>query len=257
MADLNVPTHDNKKLEAVVEKINNHTQLQTYWQCSNVVAIDRLKYNDHGPIHIKIVTNLALKLFRMLMKSELISSIEENYQFSRDDAEIVVVMGACLHDVGHIVHRTNHEEFSVALAPPLIADMIGDLYDVRELAIMTSEILHAIYAHRTDIQPLTVEAGVIKIADALDMETGRARIPYDKGSASIHAVSAIAIEKVRISEGTEKPICIDIQMSNSAGIYQLDNLLKRKLETSGLSEHFELRAEITGEEKKIVETYKI
>ncbi len=45
-------------------------------------------------------------------------------------------------------------------------------------------------------------------------------------------------------------------MANSAGIFQLDNLLKRKLERSGIKEHFEIRVEIQ-EERKIVEQYQI
>ncbi len=46
-------------------------------------------------------------------------------------------------------------------------------------------------------------------------------------------------------------------MSNSAGIFQLDNLLKPKLLRSGIQQYFEIRAEITGEEKKIVSRYEI
>jgi len=94
LSELRVPARSNKKLQTVIDRINQHVQLQTYWQCSNIVAIDRLGFNDHGPIHIKIVTNLALKLFRMLTQSDLTSSIEENYEFTHDDAEVVVVVGA-------------------------------------------------------------------------------------------------------------------------------------------------------------------
>jgi len=96
------------------------------------------------------------------------------------------------------------------------------------------------------------------VADALDLEEGRARIPFKIGTASIHAVSALAIEKVRLCKGKHKPICIEIKMSNSAGIFQIDNLLKQKLQRSGIKEHFEIRAEIVGaEEKKILDRYEI
>jgi len=254
---LNVPVHENAKLQTLVERVEAHDTLRTYWQCSNVIAINRMGINDHGPIHIKIVTNMALKMFRILTEQGLTPSIVADHGLTNEDAECVVVLASCLHDIGHVVHRHNHEEFSVSLAPPLIRELIDGLYAGRERAIITSETLHAIYAHRTDVDPLTVEAGVLKVADALDMEQGRARIPFEKGSPTIHAVSAMAIEKVHVHPGENKPVCIEIRMSNSAGIFQIDNLLKRKLQSSGLKDHYEIRVDIRGEEKKIVSHYEI
>lgn len=254
---LSLPLQNNEKLGRVVGNIEGNAALETYWNCSNVNTIDRLGFNDHGPIHIKIVTNIALKLLRMLVEAGIKTSIEQDHKLSAEDAEVVIVCAACLHDIGHIVHRTNHEEFSVALAPPLIDEFLKGVYEGSTKGIMLSEILHGIYSHRTDITPFTIEAGVLKIADALDMEQGRARIPFMQGSPSIHAVSATAIEKVILSPGEGKPICIQIQMSNSAGIFQIDNLLKEKLQTSGIKEYFEIQAEISGEEKKILERYEI
>jgi metal-dependent HD superfamily phosphatase/phosphodiesterase len=104
--------------------------------------------------------------------------------------------------------------------------------------------------------PLTIEAGTVCIADALDMKEGRARIPFTIGKVDIHAVSAMAIDDVEISSG-EKPIEIKIKMSNSAGIFQIDNLLKPKLKSSGLTEYVKISAEISGEEKKILESFEL
>lgn len=255
--NLNLPAGDNAQLKELLARINAHTRLQTYWQCSNVIAVDRLGINDHGPVHIKIVCNLALKLLRLLVEQGIPPSVERDYGLTAHDAEVVVVLAGCLHDIGHIVHRDGHEQFSVALAQPLIAELLRGLYDEREQAILTSETLHAILAHDTPVRPLTLEAGVLKVADALDMEQGRARIPFQKGSLSIHAVSAMAIEKVQVRPGDERPICIEITMSNSAGIFQLDNLLKPKLLHSGIQHYFEIRAQITGQEKKIVTRYEL
>jgi hypothetical protein len=255
--ELNLPVGENRKLATLVGRAARHTRLQTYWHCSNAIAVERMGINDHGPVHIKIVSNMALKILRLLMEQGIRTGVEENYQLTKEDAEVIVVLAGCLHDIGHIVHRYMHEEFSVALAPPFIEDLLQGLYNEREEAIITSETLHAIIAHDTDVQPLTVEAGVLKVADALDMEQGRARIPFSKGSLSIHAVSAMAIERVQVLRGEEKPVCIQITMTNSAGIFQLDNLLKPKLLYSGIKDYFEIRAEITGEEKKIVSRYEI
>jgi metal-dependent HD superfamily phosphatase/phosphodiesterase len=254
---LNIPVKQNKKLEIIVQRINESITLNTYWYCSNITAIDRMGINDHGPVHIRIVANLALKILRMLIEANVQPSVEKHHKLTRDDAEVIVVLAAALHDIGHIVHRANHEPFSVALAANLLSELLVGLYEPRERAIITAEVLHAIYAHDTHVEPLTVEAGALKIADALDMEEGRARIPFKAGSLTIHAVSATAIEDVQIRKGDKRPICIEIKMSNSAGIFQIDNLLKEKLKRSGLAEYFEIRAEITGEEKKLIERYEL
>jgi len=254
---LNLPLHGNEQLQQVVERVDRSVRLATLWTASNVTAIDRMHINDHGPVHVKIVTNIALKLLRLLGEGGVVSSVVANYEMDPEDAEVVVCLASALHDIGHVIHRHNHEELSLVLAPPLIEEFLVDLYPEKEATILKGEILHAIYAHRRDIQPLTVEAGVVKIADALDMESGRARIPFKSGSASIHSVSAMAIRKVLIMKGEERPVKIDIQMTNSAGIFQLDSLLREKMKRSGIAEHFEVLAEVQGEEEKIVTRYTI
>jgi len=170
---------------------------------------------------------------------------------------VIVCLACVLHDIGHVIHRHRHEELSLTLAPPLIQEFLGEIYPEKEATILEGEILHAIHAHRREILPLTVEAGVVKIADALDMESGRARIPFTTGKASIHSVSAMAIKKVLLAKGEERPVKIHIKMSNSAGIFQLDNLLREKLKRSGIAPYFEVTGEVVGEEQKIVERYTI
>lgn len=254
---LNIPTHGNERLEKVVARIDASERLSTLWAASNVVAIDRMHINDHGPVHVKIVANIALKLLRLLLEGGVTPSIVADHHLQEEDAEVVVVLAAALHDIGHVIHRHNHEELSLVLAPGLIEEFLAGIYTVREATIIEGEVLHAIHAHRRDIQPLTVEAGVVKVADALDMESGRARIPFTAGEMTIHSVSAMAIKKVRIGKGEDRPVRIEIEMANSAGIFQLDNLLREKLKTSGIAQYFEVIGEIAGEEKKIVNRYTI
>ena len=98
----------------------------------------------------------------------------------------------------------------------------------------------------------------MRVADALDMEKGRARIPFKAGKVDIHSVSALSIEKVDIQEGEEKPVTVRIRMSNSAGIFQIDELLKPRIENSGLQNYIHVVAEITSEkERKIIEKFEI
>jgi metal-dependent HD superfamily phosphatase/phosphodiesterase len=254
----NIPFRNNAKLKHVIDKVKEDTKLQSFWKCANVMAIDRMGYTDHGPTHVKIVANLALKLLRILVDRQIKPSIVRNYGMKNEDAEVVVVLGAIFHDLGMVVARQDHEKYSVLIALEFIEKFLTPIYSEEERAIISSEVLHAIVAHEQPNKPLTVEAGIVGIADALDMEAGRARIPFKSGKIDIHAVSALSIEKVEIIEGEEKPITIKIMMSNSAGVFQIDELLKPRIEKSGLQEYFHVVAEITGEkERKIIEKFEI
>ena len=258
----NLPDRNNRKLKLVMEQIKSDTRLQTCWRCANVMAIDRMGYTDHGPTHVKIVANMALKILRILIDNQVVPSIVKNYGFKNEDAEVVVVLGSIFHDLGMIVIRNNHEIYSSLIAIEFIESSLKTAYNPEERIIMTSEILHAIVAHEHSEmptnRPLTVEAGVVGIADALDMEAGRARIPFQSGKIDIHAVSALSIEKVEIIEGGKKPVTIRITMSGSAGIFQIDELLKPRIETSKLQDYIHVIAEIAGtEEKKIIDKFEI
>jgi len=254
---LRLPIRGNEALGQLVDRIDRSERLQVLWTSSNVTALERLQINDHGPVHIRIMANIALKLLRLLSAGGVSPSVVADHGLQEDEAEVIVTLASVLHDVGHVIHRRDHEALSLILAAPMIDELLDGLYDVRTATILKSEALHAIYAHQREIQPLTIEAGVVKVADALDMEAGRARIPFKTGEPTIHSVSALAIRKVTLGAGETRPIKISIEMSNSAGIYQLDNLLREKLKNSTLAPHVEVVAEITGEEEKIVERYSI
>ena len=58
--------------------------------------------------------------------------------------------------------------------------------------------------------------------------------------------------------GKERAVRIEIAMSNSAGIFQVDELLATKLRGSGLEEHVEVVARIDAEhEKRLVPVFRI
>jgi metal-dependent HD superfamily phosphatase/phosphodiesterase len=254
----NLPYRDNGKLKQIMDMVKKDTKLQSFWKCSNVMAIERMGYTDHGPTHVKIVANLSLKLVRILVDNQVKPSIVKDYGMKNEDAEVVVVLGSIFHDLGMIVIRNNHQIYSALVALEFVQKYLTPLYSEEEQAVMCSEVLHAIVSHERPYSPLTVEAGIVGIADALDMEAGRARIPFQAGKIDIHAVSALSIEKVEIIEGNKKPITIKITMSNSAGVFQIDELLKPRIENSGLQDYFHVVAEITGEkERKIIDKFEI
>jgi metal-dependent HD superfamily phosphatase/phosphodiesterase len=207
-------------------------------------------YTDHGPTHVKIVANSALKMLRILVEKKVVPSIVKSYGLKNEDAEVVVVLGAMFHDLGIVVTRDGHEQYGVLLALGFVERYLQGIYSEEERMIVVSEVLHAIVSHEEPHKPLTLEAGIVRVADALDMEKGRARIPFQAGKVDIHSVSALSIEKVDIQEGEEKPIVINIAMSNSAGIFQVDQLLKPRIENSGLGNYIHVVAEITGEKER-------
>ena len=156
------------------------------------------------------------------------------------------------------VHREGHEDFSLFLAEPKMRELLDGLYEEPELTVIASEVLQAITSHRADGKPLTLEAGIVRVADALDMAKGRSRIPFERGRVSIHSLSAAAIDEVKIKDGDERPIKIEILMNNSSGIYQVDGLLKAKLRGSGLEPYVEVVAHIDTEaEKRLVPIYRL
>jgi len=255
---LNVPSRHNEKLAQLLARINEDVELQQLWKCANINAVDRSSMSDHGQVHIQIAANAALKMLRLLADAGVETSVVKDYGLTYEDAEVIVVLAACLHDVGMAVHRQDHEVYSLTLAAPKARELLTGIYQEPELTIMVSEVLHAVIAHRWDVPCNTIEAGIIKVADALDMTQGRSRIPFEAGQTNIHSISAMAIDSVALEKGETVPIRVVITMNNSAGIFQVDELLKRKLRNSTIAPYVQVVARIEGEtEKRLLEFYSI
>jgi metal-dependent HD superfamily phosphatase/phosphodiesterase len=255
---IRVPVRGNRKLRTIVERVNDDAQLKGWWHVANVNAVLRMEINDHSWVHIQIVANIALKLLRQLVKHGIEPSMVRDYGYAADDAEVVVTLGALLHCIGMAVHRDGHEDFSLFLAEPKMRQLLAGLYEEPDVTVICSEVLQAITSHREYGKPLTLEAGIVRVADALDMAQGRSRIPFEHGRVSIHSLSAAAIDEIEIGDGQAAPIGIEILMNNSSGIYQVDGLLKAKLRGSGLEPYVEVTAHIDTEaEKRLVPIYRL
>ena len=255
---IRVPTRGNRKLRRLIDHVNADPELKAWWHVANVNAVVRLAINDHSWVHVQIVTNIALKLCRLLVKHGVEPSLVRDYAFEPDDSEVVVVLAALLHDVGMSIHRRDHEDWSLFLAEPKMRQLLDDVYEEPDRTVVVSEALQAITSHRADGEPLSLEAGILRVADALDMAKGRSRIPFERGSFSIHSLSAAAVDEVRIADGESRPVRVEIVMNNSSGIYQVDGLLKAKLRGSGLEPYVEVVARIdTDAEKRLVPVYRL
>lgn len=254
---IRVPIENNELLEQVLTRINLNEEIITLWKVINVNAVDRLGITDHGPVHFQIVANSALRIKRLLVKAGIEMSVTKNFDLSNDYAEVIVFLASLLHDLGLSINRENHEEYSLFLTNTLLREML-DFMPIQERVIVIAETLHAIISHRWEGKPITVEAGIVRVADALDLTKGRSRIPFELEKIDIHSVSANAIDNVEIGEGTEKPVQITISMNNNAGIFQVDELLKRKLFNSGIEKYIEVKAYILqNDEKKLVKEFSV
>jgi uncharacterized protein len=254
--NIHVPLNGNTLLEKALANINQDVEIKTLWRVLNVNAIDRLGMSDHGPVHFQVVANIAIRLTRILIKHEIEMSIHKYYDLSNQYAELVVLLASVFHDLGMSINREGHEEFSLFLSNQILHRTL-DFLPVDERTIVISEVLHAIISHRSKGKPLTIEAGIVRVADALDMSEGRSRIPYQAGYVDIYSLSAAAIDKVTISEGTDKPIQINILMNNSAGLFQVDELLKQKLTGSGIERYVKVQALVGENEKRLLEEFEL
>ncbi|AEH37188.1 HD domain-containing protein [Halopiger xanaduensis] len=236
----------DEKLNEVLEFVETDEEIQTYLEAQNVNAVDRMRYNDHGAKHIEIVRNRALCLYDLL-KAGGVEFHAKQQGLAEEDESVIIALAATLHDVGHVVHRDEHVYYSIPLAADILDRVLPKFYDLAETVRVKGEVLHAILCHHTAETPLTTEAGVIRVADALDMESGRSRIPYEQGGRGINTLSSQAIQRVTLTEGDSRPVMVEIAMTNAAGVYQVDNLLKAKLRNSGLEDEIRIVAVNTNE----------
>jgi metal-dependent HD superfamily phosphatase/phosphodiesterase len=248
-AKVRAPTRGNRKLEGFLDSVNEDEQVRAWWYMAQTHA-ERLGMSDHSWVHMQIVLNIALRLLRLLVKAGVEPSVVADHGMRERDAEVIVAGGALLHDVGMSIHRADHEEYSLFLASGALDRLLAGSYREPERTVIASEILHAIIGHRRRGEPYTLEAGVVRVADALDMAQGRTRIPLEAGHEGIHSISAAAIDEVRIEAGEERPVKIEIELNNSAGIFQVDDLLATKIRDTPLEGKLEVVAKIEGESEK-------
>ena len=142
------------------------------------------------------------------------------------------------------------------IANPILDRLLKTVYpeDPALSVRLKSEILHSLFSHDEEIECLSVEAGAAKVADGTDMAGGRARIPYKTGKVDIHSLSALSITKVEIEGGDRKPVRILVSMTNPAGVFQIEEVLERKIRTSGIQDLVEVIALEKGVQIRRTET---
>jgi len=238
-----------------INRINSMREVAEFLEASNVTLVKRLKYNDHGITHARIVVDNALKIRSLLAKRGVRMDVVD-HEVSEDLDEVVLFLAAIFHDSGNPLHRAYHERVGLFWVKELMEKALRD-FRLKERTAILSDALHACVSHecRDELVPITVEAGIIAVADALDMEKGRARIPYKLGKRDIHSFSALAIDKVSIEEGRRVPVNILVKMTDTAGVFQVSELLGYRLRNSGLKQYFHVKAKLVkeGEARETIE----
>jgi metal-dependent HD superfamily phosphatase/phosphodiesterase len=243
-------------MEALLKILENDVEVQTLLKQANILTINRLGYNDHGPVHAKIVTENALKLLDLLLKADIKPNIIKESLGDVEDVKNVVVLSAYLHDIGCSINRDRHGVHGTYLAIPIAKRILMDLYnDEKKVYSLLPIVLEGILCHLGNFKPSCLEAGLIAVADGTDITEGRARIPFRIGKRDIHEYSSIAIKSVEIKKGEKKPIRIEVRMTSTAGVFQVEKILLDKIMKSKLDKHIEVVSIIKTEKKEYRDVY--
>lgn len=221
----------------------NDKRTRALWDMTAYITIGKLGYNDHGQVHAQVVAANALRMAEILTRYGVPLDVERSGAGDRDDAMLVLLAAAMLHDIGNQIHREGHQGYGVTLAAPILERLLQQIYpDDTKRQTMTSFILSAIATHDLNPLPVTMEAAIVAVADGTDMTEGRGRAVFDLGKVDSHSLSALAVQEVVIEEGETTPIDITVLIDNPAGIFQVENILAPKVMATYLAEYVTLRA---------------
>lgn len=215
-------------------------EYEYYFNTTNYIVLNVYQFNDHGSIHVLLTTRRALELLKILKKFG-IQTTAEKLGKSFEWSKFIVAFGALFHDIGNMIHRENHYLFSTVLAEPII-DRLAKEFEKSDWLLLKALTLNAIYTHDEATHCTTIEGSCVTVADGCDMEQGRSRLVHKHDRVDIHSVSALAIEKVEIQEGDSRtPIVIDVRMKHLSGIFQVDEILTKKVKNSLLTGKVRIR----------------
>lgn len=216
-------------------------EVRANWDMADYLVVTKMGFNDHGEVHHKVVATAAASLLQLLVEREIEPDVVVSGAGDRDDAFLVTISAALLHDIGNQIHRVGHHSLGLILALPLLDRLLAEIYpEVEQRYELRGFILHAIHTHDIDVPPLTLEAAIVAVADACDMTKGRSRYAFDLGTINIHSVGGLSIERVTIAQGQSKPIRIRVELSNSAGIFPVEEYLVPKVNAGALAPYVEV-----------------
>src|ERR687883_1549650 len=239
MIRLGIDAPPGSRTAQVVQLLESDIEVQTLWYMANRTS-KRAAVNDHGPVHVRTCMHFGQHLLRLLMEAGVQPNCITDHGMSEDDATAVVFLALALHDVGMSIHRDRHELLSVPIALDWLRRKLPPIYQEPQLTVVVSEVVHAVLAHNVNERCLTIEAGIVKVADALDMTKGRSRKAIASGKIDIHSISAAAVEAVRVTRGVNRPVRVEVDINNPAAIFHLNEVFGQKLARSSIRDYVEV-----------------
>ena len=247
-------SHLERKSIEVANYIFHDPEIQALQDYANTVSIKRLGFNDHGPVHMRTAALNALIMFDLLHSAGIKFNLEAEKLGTYEDSEVCVLTASLLHDVGMTATRDHHEIIGIMFAEPIIRRMLDAIYkdNIPKKTILKAMIIEGIFGHMATQKIYSLEAGLVLIGDGCDMEKGRSRITtllsQQPRVGDIHKYSASSIQKVNILRGDKKPIKILIEMSQSAGFFQIEEVLFPKIISSPIKPYIELYGQVKDKE---------
>ncbi|MEM4389161.1 MAG: hypothetical protein QXG98_00680 [Candidatus Micrarchaeia archaeon] len=239
-------TRGNKRLQEILERVFHNVEVNELFACSKQRARE-LNLNEHGHHHALITASYALEILRILQESGHIPERLKHGSvvLEKEDIEVGIALAGLFHDIGNAYHRNQHAITSTFIAEPILDSVLAPTY--RDAAMRTSLkafVQACIRYHDKDVAAPGPIYGIVRVADALDMEEGRARWAT---KSDMHKISARAIKKVSVLAGTSKPVLVCIEMDNEAGMFQVLEQLEPKLQGSQLKPLIEFDVQCNGE----------
>src|SRR3984893_14749402 len=233
MIKLGIDAPPASRTAQVVQILEADIEIQTLWYMANRTS-RRAAVNDHGPVHFRTAMHHGDSLLQLLIEADVQPNCITDHAMTEDDARVVVLLGLATHDVGMSIHRDRHELLSVPIALDWLRRKLPPIYAEPQLTVVISEVVHAVLAHNVHERCLTLEAGIVKVADALDMTKGRSRKAISAGKIDIHSISAAA------PRATNKPIRVEVDINNPSAVFHLKEVFGQKLAHSTLEPYVEV-----------------
>ena len=244
------------KILKTAEMLISDKEISILQDYANTVSITRLNFNDHGPVHMRQVAINAIKLMEIMNSAGIKFNLESEKIGTIEDSMVVALIASFLHDIGMSIGREGHEKMTITLTTSIIERILKEIYpkNFKKQLIVKSMVFEGITGHMGTQKIHSLEAGIVLVADGCDMEKGRARIPLimETGSkiGDIHKYSSAAIKKVYLMEGKENPVRIQVEMTENAGFFQIEEVLMKKINMSPVKKYIELYAGVIGNELK-------
>ncbi len=242
-----------KKYPRALETLNflrKDRQVNRFLDMSNCVTVTRMGYNDHGRIHARIAALNAIRACKILNKKKIKLNLEKEIgRATFEDSLIVSMTASFLHDIGNSILRKDHELWGGILIREIANRLFSEDKEIEERKRLM--VMEGVICHMGHYTPTSIESKIVALSDGCDMEKGRARVAYQVGKKDIHSLSALGVDRIRLKAGRKKPIQVEATLNSSSGIFQVEEILIKKLKGVKFEDYVEIKAFISSRNETI------